>query len=105
MLMKVMAWLLVMAAAFFAMVGAAPFGGGVFFPIVSLPAAAFMAWRGQVVAPLLVVCWAVIGFWISVFPMEQIFDGWGIVGWLGTWTAVLFVGVVWGRPADHDQRS
>ncbi|MDY0981777.1 MULTISPECIES: hypothetical protein [Stenotrophomonas] len=105
MLIKVMAWLLVLAAAFFAMVGAAPFGGGAFFPVVSLPAASFMAWRGQVVAPLLVVCWAVIGFWISVLPMEQIFDGWGIVGWLAVWTAVLFVGVVRGRPVDHDQRS
>lgn len=57
MLIKVMAWLLVLAAAFFAIVGAAPFGGGAFFPIISLPAAAFFAWRGSVVAPLLVVVW------------------------------------------------
>lgn len=105
MLIKVMAWLLVLAAAFFAIVGAAPFGGGAFFPIISLPAAAFFAWRGSVVAPLLVVCWAAIGFWISVFPMEQIVDGWGMVGWLGAWTAVLLVGVVRRRTADHDQRS
>lgn len=105
MLIKVMAWLLVLAAAFFAMVGAGPFGGGVFFPIISLPAAAFMAWRGQVVAPLLLVCWAVIGLWISVFPVEEIVDGWGMAVWLGAWTAAVFVGVARRRPADHDQRS
>jgi len=94
MLIKVMAWLLVLAAAFFAMVGAAPFGGGVFFPIISLPAAAFFAWRGTVVAPLLVVVLAWIGFRISVIPREEIFDGWVLPAWLALWAAVLVVGLL-----------
>lgn len=94
MLIKVMAWLLVLAAAFFAMVGAAPFGGGVFFPIISLPAAAFFAWRGTVVAPLLVVVLAWVGFRISVMPREEIFDGWLLPAWLALWAAVLVVGLL-----------
>lgn len=93
MLIGVTAWLLVLAAAFFAMVGAAPFGGGVFFPIISLPAAAFFAWRGTVGAPLLVVVLAWIGFRISVIPREEIFDGWVLPAWLGLWVAVLVVGL------------
>ena len=94
MLIKAMAWLLVLAAAFFAMVGAAPFGGGVFFPVISLPAAAFFAWRGTVVAPLLVVVLAWIGFRISVIPREEIFDGWLLPAWLALWAAVLVVGLL-----------
>ena len=93
MLIGVTAWLLVLAAAFFAMVGAAPFGGGVFFSIISLPAAAFFAWRGTVVAPLLVVVLAWIGFRISVIPREEIFDGWVLPAWLALWVAVLVVGL------------
>ena len=93
MLIKVMAWLLVLAAAFFAMVGAAPFGGGVFFPMISLPAAAFFAWRGSVVAPLLVVALAWIGFRISVIPREEVLDGWLLPAWLAVWAAVLVAGL------------
>jgi hypothetical protein len=94
MLIKVMAWLLVCMAAFFALVGAAPFSGGALFPVCSLPVAACIAWRGPRVAPLLVLGWSGIGFWIAVIPREEIFSGWLLPAWLSGWTAVLLVGVL-----------
>lgn len=90
---RAMAWALVVMAAFFAAVGAAPFGAGAFFPACSLPVAALVAWRGLVVAPLLVLGLALVGFWGSVIPVGEIVGGWGLPVWLVGWTGVLVAGV------------
>ncbi|MGH8038460.1 MAG: hypothetical protein ACREPD_12005 [Stenotrophomonas sp.] len=94
MLIKVMTWALVVMAAFFAAVGAAPFSAGALFPVCSLPLAAFAAWRGLIVAPLLVLGWGAVGFWAAVIPLDELFDGWALSAWLAAWTGVLLVGVV-----------
>ncbi|WNH47097.1 hypothetical protein PDM28_10275 [Stenotrophomonas aracearum] len=91
---KVMGWVLVVVSAFFAVVGAAPFGGGVFFPLISLPVAAVVAWRGPVVAPLLVVGLAVLGFFISVIPRDTLLRESGFIAWAVGWTVALAVGVL-----------
>lgn len=105
MLIKVMAWALVVIAAFFAVVGAAPFGAGALFPVISFPLAACVAWRGLIVAPLLVVAWGAFGFWASVIPRDEIFDGWALSVWLAAWTGVLLVGVVRSTVASPGTRA
>lgn len=91
--LKVLGWVLVVASAFFAVVGAAPFGGGVFFPVISLPMAAVVAWRGSVVAPLVVIGLAGLGIWISVIPWGEILVEWGFVAWMAVWSSVTVAGL------------
>lgn len=97
---KVLGWVLVVASAFFALAGAAPLGAGVLFPVISLPLGAVVAWRGPRLTPLLVLTWALIGFWIAVIPQEELFDGWGLIAWLALCSAVLLLGVF--RRHDRD---
>lgn len=87
-------WVLVVLSAFFAVAGAAAFGGDVFFPVISLPVAAVVAWRGPVVAPLLVVGLAVLGFFVSVIPTDTLLREWGFLAWSVGWTVALAVGVL-----------
>lgn len=101
---KLMGWVLVVVSAFFAVIGAAPFGGGVFFPIISLPMAAYVAWHGPVVAPLLVVGVAVLGFFISVIPRDTLLCEWGVMAWALGWMVVLAVGMI-RRPTRGNDRK
>jgi len=91
---RVLGGVLVVLSAFFAVAGAAPFGGGVFFPVISLPVAAVVAWRGLLVAPLLVVGLAVLGFFISVIPIDTLLSESGFIAWAVGWTRALAVGVL-----------
>ena len=100
---KVLGWVLVVASVFFALAGAAPLGGGALFPVISLPMAAVVAWRGPRLTPLLVLTWALIGFWIAVIPRGELFDGWGLIAWLALCSAVLLLGVF--RRHDRDARA
>ncbi|WP_141738955.1 MULTISPECIES: hypothetical protein [Stenotrophomonas] len=86
--------MLVVLSAFFTVAGAAAFGGDVFFPVISLPVAAVVAWRGPVVAPLLVVGLAVLGFFVSVIPTDTLLREWGLIAWAAGWTVALAVGAL-----------
>jgi hypothetical protein len=97
----VLGWLLVVLAVVCALIGAAPFGGGALFPVLSLPMAAMLARRGRVLTPLLVVGAGMFGFWMAAMPVAEIFDGWMLSGWLGVWTAFLLAGVLEPLPAPR----
>lgn len=99
--MKWMSWPLVFVAAFFAVVGVAPFSAGTAFPAISMPLAALMAWRGEVWPPLLITGIAVFGFAISIVPLESLLALWQLPAWMVLWAGVMLAGLLWrGRKAQ-----
>ena len=81
------------------LLGAAPFTPAIFLVAFLLPAAAFVAWRGAVVAGILSLLLCVFAFAMSPLPMAQLIEWPLAVAWLGLCSAAVVFGAVHGARA------
>ena len=87
------------------LLGAAPFTPAIFFVAFLLPAAAFAAWRGAVVAGILSLLLCVLAFAISPLPMAQLIEWPLAVAWLGLCLAAVVLGAVHGARARNNHAA
>ena len=101
----ILGWVTAILSLIAGLLGAAPFTPAIFLVAFLLPAAAFVAWRGAVVAGILSLLLCVFAFAISPLPMAQLIQWPLAVAWLVFCSAAVVLGAVHGVRARSKRHA
>lgn len=97
---RTLGWAIVALCLVVGVLGAAPFTPAVVLVALLLPAAAFVAWHGAVVAGLLSLVLCTLALAVSPLSTAQLFESPLAVAWLSLGSVAVVLGAVHGSRAN-----
>lgn len=92
----ILGWVTVVISLIVGLLGVAPFTPAIFLVTLLLPIAAFVAWRGVIVAGLLSFLLCIFAFTISPLPVTQLIKWPFAVAWLSLCLVAVVLGTIHG---------